>query len=295
MKLAVAVLSSILLACSVTTANPAPHSMSKNYISITAKVFDVNGIYMADPNIFTDDDKTLIKDYAKKKKIYEEALKARNSARTMATIQQKRVFKLGEKHQRSRRKYHKGNNTSKYKSKLQKLKSDLEKQSSKLSRIQKHRHVLESNYDLELLELTLVDRILMKLIFKKFTTASLVNLRVDFKFKILTIVFDRVLYDALLNQLLEAGDESTSGTQNSSQTHQDLQNQQQASQASENLPPSYDDIVNNPEYKLDLGDSKNSLPSYEDVINNPERYNKYLENSDTEHSSSEETSRVDST
>ncbi|KAJ8325405.1 hypothetical protein O5D80_006341 [Batrachochytrium dendrobatidis] len=143
MKLAVAVLSSILLACSVTIANPIDPSATTSTKSITSPTPNPNGIGLGGLDPLSDSVKDLLKEYieleddrneqGKKCKLLQSEYD--NQQKLIADLETK-IYVLGGKSQRN------GDN-SKYDGEIQKTRLDLEAQKSKLADLGKSRQDCE--------------------------------------------------------------------------------------------------------------------------------------------------------
>ncbi|KAK5665563.1 hypothetical protein QVD99_007909 [Batrachochytrium dendrobatidis] len=143
MKLAVTVLSSILLACSVTTANPVNPSATTSTDASTSTVSSLGNGYFFYKSIFSVGNKCLIKKYLQKKETHERARRVYDLLKKETEVQEKRVAMLNERYHKLIQKSKQGNGNLGYKDSLEKFQLELEKQSHKLDKL-KDKHLKHS-------------------------------------------------------------------------------------------------------------------------------------------------------
>ncbi|EGF82286.1 hypothetical protein BATDEDRAFT_86556 [Batrachochytrium dendrobatidis JAM81] len=298
MKLLAAVLVSILLAFSVATANTVlpsvttstyfssctvlsstttstdPSSSTALSVSIVNIEFSSGRTFNADlinQSIFSVEVKNMVNDYLQKKHDYGEAIKIRNSARDTVVVQKQTIAELNERYQQLKRKSQKSKNALKHKSRLDRLKLELENQSSRVFRLQKHMHALEYEHDQASLKLEQQGRRLADIFLGEFPDASRISLRVDLEPKPVFITLADNLPNNLPNSIPNRSSRSIRNFFSKIQTRLQKTNQ------NTDLPPSYKRVMRKPErYKVTQQGPVTLPPSYEQVIMHPENFDKVL-------------------
>ncbi|OAJ45435.1 hypothetical protein BDEG_28575 [Batrachochytrium dendrobatidis JEL423] len=150
MKLAVAVLSSILLACSVTIANPVDPSATTDVESSTSPTPNPNGIGMGGLNPLPNIIKDLLEKHLKLNHNRNHYGRICNSLKSEYEDQKKLVMNLGRKIQVLKHKAQGNSGGPKYDDEIQETKVDLKAQKAKLADLGKDYHECESEYLVEL-------------------------------------------------------------------------------------------------------------------------------------------------
>ncbi|EGF76341.1 hypothetical protein BATDEDRAFT_92830 [Batrachochytrium dendrobatidis JAM81] len=235
MKLAVTVLASILLACSVTTVssvNPSA-ATSAETSSLTAQpsattnsvfedwtVFNAEITNSVDLSRLSEDDARLIKKHLKLNEKCKKTKKARGLAESAKLDQERLVSRLDEKYQRLLNKFQ-GENGSKYGERLLKAKLELEKEQEILVEIEKKCQSLGSDIFGFNLELNITRGKLARRLFGDNLDIESLYLYMEFLKSDLSFV--ESIYNSLilvLSQQPGSEQASTSETQSSSQYHE---------------------------------------------------------------------------
>ncbi|OAJ45448.1 hypothetical protein BDEG_28588 [Batrachochytrium dendrobatidis JEL423] len=162
MKLAVAVLSSILFACSVTIANPIDPSATTSTESNTSPTHNPNGIGLGGLNPLPNIIKDLLEKHLKLNHNRNHYGRICNSLKSEYEDQKKLVMNLGRKIQVLKHKAQGNSGGPKYDDEIQETKVDLKAQKAKLADLGKDYHECESecnsiSFELELVEIDLVE------------------------------------------------------------------------------------------------------------------------------------------
>ncbi|KAJ8322650.1 hypothetical protein O5D80_008617 [Batrachochytrium dendrobatidis] len=165
MKLAVAVLSLILLACSVTTASPVKPSATTDVESNTFPTHNPNGIGISGldtlPNIIKD----LLKEYVKIDYDRNQQKIPHRFTKHQYIDQQNLVKLLGRKIKVLEYKLRKNGGSPEYDGEIQKAKFDLEIQKSKLADLRRRYHECEFRYNYFKIRLQAINEQLVKFVF----------------------------------------------------------------------------------------------------------------------------------
>ncbi|EGF78038.1 hypothetical protein BATDEDRAFT_27240 [Batrachochytrium dendrobatidis JAM81] len=187
MKLPTAVLSSILLVCSVTIAKPILPTETTSTGSVTVEILYANGVGQTDERIFASGHENLIHDYAKDTCNHHSKMQLYESLKNKATTQQKRMTKLERKHIQLTRKYQESNGALKHGSKLLLLKPSLGKQTVKSTNLEEQMLKIKVELETESAYLELKTSKITEFLTQTYPSALLINLKLIFGFRVITI------------------------------------------------------------------------------------------------------------
>ncbi|EGF77522.1 hypothetical protein BATDEDRAFT_91730 [Batrachochytrium dendrobatidis JAM81] len=236
MKLAVAVLSSILLACSVTTANPVNPSAAKSAESSTSAAIPTattsteseyrtisyeEAANLVDLSQLSESDVSLIEGYLQMDREHEEMEKACDLAGSEKLHQQELIKQLNKKYSTLVHKSQHNNNDPAYEEKVQSFKLKLQEEREKLEELEKKYRKFNRDFLVFSLQTYANKAELAERFFGDDLDMDLLYLYVEFlKFN---PSFVENIYKSLtlrLNKQPGSEQASTSGTQSSSQHHE---------------------------------------------------------------------------
>ncbi|EGF80812.1 hypothetical protein BATDEDRAFT_88457 [Batrachochytrium dendrobatidis JAM81] len=292
MKLLIAVLSSTLIACSVTTATPVNPSRTRNLESSSTAIYtataypststftglDVDTVNCGD---YSRRKKQIIKEYAKRRGGFKATHKKCKLIKAKVVAQKPVIKNLRERIKLMSPVTMPNDGGPDY----TETKSLLQSGNAVLANLESQRRVCDDQYFSRRKKMRLAKRKLAEEFFGIFRVElGLVTSR-----RMITLLSSQIFlncfnqfYSGIRSSSTGSERASTSGTQGSSRSH--------------GPPPSYEVVMKNPKlYKVTQQNPGDQLPSYQEVIRNPQNFPKVLEDPDVTESSSMNPSIVHST
>ncbi|KAL5036534.1 hypothetical protein BDEG_24480 [Batrachochytrium dendrobatidis JEL423] len=249
MKLAVTVLSSILLAFSVTTASPVNPTATTSYRSKFSSTPIPSGIGLDGLDPLPGNVKELLEKYLKEKHDFVQQEKICDSLQSKYTEQYMLVMNLETKIQDLEEKSQKKGGSPKYNGKIQKIKADLQAQKVKLEDLRKSYDECDSTKDGYAIELSFTEVKLMNIVFG----GNWDHKSLDKKF---ALIEKHSSVKTYLKGLRGKGTRNNSGDQQKSQEPSDQQKSQEPSGPQKSQEPS--------------GQQKNKKPSGQQKSQEPQ-------------------------
>ncbi|KAJ8329130.1 hypothetical protein O5D80_003078 [Batrachochytrium dendrobatidis] len=308
MKLLIAVLSSTLIACSVTTATPVNPSATANLGSSSTAIYTATATTY--PNILTFVDldvdtvncgrysrkkKTVIKEYAKRVHTFKETYGECKSITAKIIDQTIAVENLNERIESMSPVTMSSDGGPGYTETM----SLIQDGNAALSDLQNQQIICDRQHYSEYEKLRLAEESLAR----KFFGGFRVNSGLVSEERMMDLLSSQIFLNCfgkfhidIRSSSIDSERASTSGTQTSTDSERASTSGTQGLSQSYGPPPSYEVVMRKPKlYKVTQQNPGDQLPSYQEVIRNPQKFPKVLEDPDITESSSMNPSIVHST